>query len=360
MSDNTSDPRRIERDLDQTRSRLDTHLSALQNRLSPGQVVDDLMSYFRGSEGADFGRNLLESVRSNPLPAAVTGIGLAWLMTVNPRPGAASQTATTGSGVRVLRGPSTQGSYEAMTSRMRTAEQGVVRTSGEVGPAYAARLDDARGQAIGLARQAQETTESFGQRIRDALTAAQQAVVEGAHDLCDQASGVAGSVGSAAQGAVHSIGGAAQRAGGAMTQGGQAAGQAGGNLVTTIAENPMLLGALGLAAGALLGALLPQSDREEAALGDIAGQARDTARSLAQEVVDRGGHVAQAVVDKGYDSAQTHGLTGGATPGSLVDAAMSGKLAGEAKQVVADVLHTGDEAIRKETLGQGQGVTPSK
>ena len=90
MSDNTSDPGRIERDLDATRSRLGSHLSELQDRLSPGQVLDDAMKYFRGSEGADFGRNLLDSVRANPLPAALTGIGLAWLMASGPRTGTAN------------------------------------------------------------------------------------------------------------------------------------------------------------------------------------------------------------------------------------------------------------------------------
>ena len=59
MSDNTTDPGRIEHDLDQTRSRLGSHLSALQARLTPGQVLDDLVRYFRGREGADFGRSLL-------------------------------------------------------------------------------------------------------------------------------------------------------------------------------------------------------------------------------------------------------------------------------------------------------------
>ena len=43
MADPTSDTGRIERDLDQTRSRLGSHLSELQGRLSPGQVLDDLM-----------------------------------------------------------------------------------------------------------------------------------------------------------------------------------------------------------------------------------------------------------------------------------------------------------------------------
>ena len=81
----TSDSGRIERDLDETRSRLGAHLDELQDKLSPGQVLDDLMSYFRGSEGAAFGQNLVANIRANPMPAAITGVGLAWLMASNPR-----------------------------------------------------------------------------------------------------------------------------------------------------------------------------------------------------------------------------------------------------------------------------------
>jgi hypothetical protein len=59
-------------------------------------------------------------------------------------------------------------------ARIREAEQGITRHSEEAEDAYSARLDAARGQAIGLVQHAQETTASFAQRVRDALFAAQQ------------------------------------------------------------------------------------------------------------------------------------------------------------------------------------------
>ena len=77
MTDSTT---RIEDDLRVTRARMDGRLTELQEHLTPGQILDDVMAYFRDSGGGDFGRNLMTSVRNNPLPAAVTGIGLAWLM----------------------------------------------------------------------------------------------------------------------------------------------------------------------------------------------------------------------------------------------------------------------------------------
>ena len=354
MSADLSEPNSIERDLDQTRSRLNLHLGELQRRMTPGQVLDDLMSYFRGKEGADFGRSLAQSVRGNPLPAAITGIGLTWLMASGARPVVAEKaTAGTASlrGSRDTAGYS-QGGYDAVAARVRTAEQEVTRGQGEAEHQYSSRLDVARGQALGLARHGQETTQSFGDRVRAALASAQQAITEGAHDLRDHATGAAGTVGSAVQGAGHSIGDAAARAGGAIAQGGQAAGKSGGNLLSAVTESPVLLGALGLAAGALLGALLPQLEQEEAALGKLAGQARDTARTLAQDAVDKGGHVAQAVLDKSGDSVEAHGLAGARGPGELLDAALSGDLAKDVRQVATDVVNSGDEALRKEALGQ--------
>ncbi len=369
MSQPSSEPGRIERDLDQTRARLDSRLSELQDRLSPGQVLDDLMGYFRGSEGADFSRSLLDSVRANPLPAAVTGIGLAWLMAANPRgvaPGAAS--APSGR-VRVYsRTPAfDEGGSEAIVERLRSAEEGVARHPDEADHAYTERLDQARGQAMGLARHAQETTESFGQRLRDVLASAAQSLGAGAHDLRGQAGTAAGAAGSAvgslgtglssgAQAVGGAVQGGAQWAGGALSQGGQAAGTAGGNLLSALTDSPVLLGALGVAAGALLGALLPQSEREGEALGGVAGQARDTVRGLAQQAVDGGAHVTQAVLDAGRESAGTHGLTGGRSVGQLVDAALSGDLAGQARQAAAEILKAGDDAVRKELPEQGQSA----
>lgn len=354
MSDNTSDPVRIERDLDQTRSRLGDHLSELQDKLSPGQVLDDLMSYFRGSEGAEFGRSLLANVRDNPMPAALTGIGLAWLMASNPHTSSATMSATEGErfgkrGSHYLYGGE---DYAATMTRVRDAEQGVTRFLDEAKDDYTARQDEARGQALGLARHAQENTESFATRVRNALAAAQDAVESAASGVRDQVEGAVDAAGNAISSATASAQNAAQGAirstTGAISQGGQAASQTSSNLVATLTESPVLLGALGLAAGALLGALLPQSDQEEAALGGIAGQARDAATDLAKEGMERGKRVAQTVGDKVRESAEEHGLTADKTVGQLADAALSGELAGSAKDVVSDVLRTSDEAVRGE------------
>lgn len=363
MSSSLTEQAGVEQDLDQTRARLDGTLGELRTRMTPGQVVDDLMRYFRGQEGAEFGRNLLDGVRSNPLPAAVTGIGLTWLMATNTRavpvqPGAPDSARTT----RQWQGFN-EGGHKAVAARINVAELGVVRTHDEPEHRYTARLDDARGQALGLARHAQESEHSFGQRVRDALASVQESATGTGHDLRDRAGGLASTVAGQVQGAGQSAGQAishgAQQASGAMAQGGDALGAAGSRLMTVLSETPMLLGALGLAAGALLGTLLPQSQQEEAALHDAAGQAREAARDLAQEAVDEGKSIGSAVADKGMASADAQKLTGSRSAGEIVDAALSGKLAVDAKQVVTDVLQASDEAVRKVGLGEKPAEGPA-
>ena len=223
-----------------------------------GQVLDDLMSYFKGTEGAAFGQNLIANIRANPMPAAITGVGLTWLMASNPRGGSAATSAALGARQHHYG----RDDHQATVTRVREAEDGVTRDANEPETDYSARLELARGHALGFARHAQETAESFGQRVKDALSSAQSSVMGTAHDLGGRMGGSAnaaatalGSFGSSGQSAVRSAQGAAATAGEKVSQGGRAAGQMGADIVAALVESPVLLGALGLAAGALLGAL---------------------------------------------------------------------------------------------------------
>jgi Protein of unknown function (DUF3618) len=358
----------VEQDLDATRTRLGGHLDQLRERMTPGQVLDDVVRYFRGREGADFGRNLLSNVKDNPLPAAVTGVGLVWLMATNGR------TAVTQSN-SIIKSElvSRDRAHEAFLSRrdeiddararVRMAEQSVARRNEESEDAYLMRREDARGYAIGIARQPQDTHESFRGRIQSFLTDSKDSLVDGLQDarnrLGDAASSSAGALsgyGSTAQGAVSD---AASSVGGAMSAGGQAVTRAGSRWAAALMDSPSLMGTLSLAAGALLGVLLPQSETEETALAGVAGKVRETAAGLAHDAMDKGSEAAKSVIDAGTTSVHGHGLAGEKSVGTLVDAAISGDLASDAKQVVGDLLQAGDDAIRK-NLPDTQGQSPSK
>ena len=70
----------IERDVEARRADLRGTLDELRDRMTPGQVLDEAWQFARGSGGGDYVRNLGTSVRNNPLPVALIGAGIAWLM----------------------------------------------------------------------------------------------------------------------------------------------------------------------------------------------------------------------------------------------------------------------------------------
>ncbi|MBV8613425.1 MAG: DUF3618 domain-containing protein, partial [Acetobacteraceae bacterium] len=128
----TRNPEVIERDLQQTRSRLDSRLSELGSRLSPGQIVDEGLDLLRTREGIDFTRNLGVAVRERPIRVALLGVGLAWLMS-----GARDPAAYRGSSAHTTRPRSSQ---DDLMTRAWNAGQSVVRQAGESDVDYRSRV----------------------------------------------------------------------------------------------------------------------------------------------------------------------------------------------------------------------------
>ncbi len=351
----TDDPDVIERDLQETRSRLDTRLSELGKRLSPGQIVDEGLDLLRTREGVDFTRNLGVAVRERPIPVALVGIGLAWLMS-----GARDPAAYRESHLRTTRLRSPQ---DDLMTRAWTAGQSVVRQTGESDVDYRSRVTDARGKVLGVARSAQETAESYAERVQEALFAARDRIsgaVSGAserissmgaslgdamqsasdrvtgtaHDLRDQASSLGNRMGDQASSLGSQIGDQGRRLSDAasysMRQARRSAGGAGSGMLAALSDNPVLLGAVGMAVGAVLGALLPPTEIEREYLGDAAHDARTAVQGVVQEAVNRGSEVVQAAMDAGRQTVQEAVQHASELGGAAKDAASD--LAGQAQR----------------------------
>ena len=76
----TRRPHEIQAEIERTRNEMDGTLSAIEQRLTPGQLFDQGVQYLRNSGGSDFLSNLGEQAKQNPMPVALVGVGLAWLM----------------------------------------------------------------------------------------------------------------------------------------------------------------------------------------------------------------------------------------------------------------------------------------
>jgi hypothetical protein len=336
MMDEISETDRIERDLARTRARMDGRLDELQDHLTPKQMLNDAFGYFRGGDGSDFTRDLVTRARANPIPVALAGIGIAWLMAS----GQGSGPTASAPGAK-YRAPAIRS--EDLEMRLRIAEGQVQRFDHDDDDSYANRLHDARGKVVGVARNASDTAASYGQRIKDAIASAAQSVRETSHDLTAGASDTFDRLGTGA--AHHGV---------ALQEGTQDMARSARDALSSVAGNPFALGAIAALVGVVAGAVIPTFEEEEAALGSMATKVRTGARDLAQDVVDRGGRVATETLDAVKGSAESHGLSADRPVGELLGAAKSGDLVSNVKQVARETLQAGKDSAQTQLAGDAQ------
>lgn len=78
MSESVSD---LEKEVEESRARLDRTIDRLQDRLSPVNLVDEMIGSARRSSGMnDVYDNALEAVRRNPLPVLLIAAGVGLLL----------------------------------------------------------------------------------------------------------------------------------------------------------------------------------------------------------------------------------------------------------------------------------------
>src|SRR5262249_31772464 len=79
MSRKEKSSRDLEQEIERTRERVERELRALEERLHPSHLLEQLRERLRDGGGREFVQNLGRSVRDNPLAVALTGLGIAWL-----------------------------------------------------------------------------------------------------------------------------------------------------------------------------------------------------------------------------------------------------------------------------------------
>jgi hypothetical protein len=318
MSESTIKQERIERDLEGTRSRLNQGLNELQEKVAPRQLAGDFVDYVRQGGGGEFAQNLMVRVRRNPVPVVLVGVGLLWLM--------ASQAPVLDTDTPA----SDDGQWRRGEAEGQAGHQGEpdAREAGRRGP---------QDQAVEMGRHAQGAAEGVADQVQSAVAAGQQNFTRGVHGVQDEMTDRAGQLSDMAQ-----------RAGSKLKQGAQSARQGGGTLVASIIDNPLVLGAMGLTVGALLGLLVPNSKQEETALGAAASDAKKTVEDL----MGRGGRVARDMADQLRPNSRTNEVDTGTSVDDRAGTPQSGVAAGHAKEAAQDGLQAGKGASRGEAEEQ--------
>src|SRR5947207_15332036 len=167
----------LEREAEQSRAQLALTLDELRERITPGQLVDQAVDYAKDSGGGMFVRNLGRQVTGNPLPVALIGAGIAWLMVSNSGRSVASaggkeaaidraRRAAIDSAARM--GGAGSGLAEDASAQARRATDSAVETASSLYDSARASASDAYDRVADTASRATSTmsgsTSSFGQR----------------------------------------------------------------------------------------------------------------------------------------------------------------------------------------------------
>ncbi len=246
----TRKPQEIEADLDRTRAQMSDTLEALQRKLSPNEMFDQALGYFRASGGSEFSENFKQSIVQNPVPVGLVGVGLAWLM------------LTGGRGIPM---------------RLRTSDETFRDKAGGV-------VSTARGRT--------------------------QAMASGVKGVAGSARAGASHVASSSRERMHQLShGVSSGASHLSAVSRQSATRAKQGLDYMLHEQPLVLGAVGAVVGAALAATLPHSRREDELMGETRDAFVESARATSKAQAEKARQIAKSARDAALEQANQEGLT---------------------------------------------------
>lgn len=386
MTDQHKSPEEIEREIATTRSEIDETIDALQEKVSPGQLVDQALGYVKEG-GGDFAANLGRAVRDNPVPLMLIGAGIGWMM-VSGRSSdhrAYERVETDGTVTSYRYDPHSRSFYPASgqgagslgrgtaerreaTTYGATYDPGAATTGAGFGSSgtYGGSEDDSGSsrsttdRAKDAASNAKESLAGTGQKISQKAGALRRAAgsrMSDARHTADEARHAAGErLSGAAAATQEQLHRARERAGlyaERARHGGARARETAGQWMY---DYPLVVGAAAVAVGAALAAAIPATRREHEVLGERSDAVKARARRLAQEQADQGREVASAAIEAGKDEAEAQHLT----PGELrrqAEATVERAAEGAASVAKTATRTAEDEAKKRAGQSAGQGAS---
>lgn len=243
-------PETIEREIDAQREHIGHIVDALERKFTPGQMFDQALLLMQ-SNGSTFLTNLGTSVRNNPVPAVLTSVGLMWLMMSQNRPPTPRE-------YRVEPQPDIDWADdlgEGLSEGLDSARQRLHDTTDSLKDSYQA----VKGKAAHLSDSLHAKTDQLSHAVHDTS----DRLARRTHEMGDQFSHL-------------------------------------------LKEQPLLMAAMGIAVGALLGAALPTTATERRYLGR-------TSASLTGKVKQQAREGYEAVREKVMETTEPHEAIAGET-----------------------------------------------
>lgn len=282
----------IRENIEQTRADMSETINAIQERLNPEhlkeQVIEGVKEQFQEAKDtvrqATIGkvedmvqsasntvyetrRTVVQTIKENPIPAALVGIGLGWLW-MNARSNESSHYRANLSS----RGGYRSGSYPGSELYERGAVGYGEIGYGSTAPGYDTRTrsgayaTEQNRSGGGTLTKAQEAASNLASTAQETVSGAVNQAQETASYLADQAQRQTRYAGERLQGALE--------------------------------ENPLAVGVVALALGAAVGFTLPLTSRENELMGEARDSLVDKAQTVAQDTMQSVQRVAERVTDE--------------------------------------------------------------
>jgi gas vesicle protein len=254
--DATDETDAIRSDIEDTRANMSSTIDAIQEKLSPQRLTEQAKDAVRDATvgkvqdmasnitemARDTGSGLMDSIRENPLPAALVGIGVGWLF-LSARRRAAERD----------RWRPAYGSGSGRSANSYPYDRYGQYGSSQYGSSQPSQQEN--GKMSQVADNVKDKLSDAGDRAQDMT----DTVKEHASDMAEQAQWQA------------------QRARGWLER--------------TWDENPLVVAVAALAAGALVGLSIPETQVEREMMGEASGnvlqKAADTAQDVTQNVSEK-------------------------------------------------------------------------
>lgn len=294
----------IKADIERTRNQMSNKIDSIQERLSPETLktqaqdairgaindgADSLVEYMRGHSN-ELGASLVQTVKNNPLPSVLIGVGVGWLLlnnlSGNSQGNSRDQRWQAGRG----RSYNPQGTANFYSESEYAGSEYTPYSSAESWQGQSTYSD--------------ERSKGIGQQVRDKVGQVTSAVREKVSEISEQVSDKTGELTDQIRSSTQNLRDDVQDKTGSWSA--QAQGyreQTGAQMHTVMEENALTVGAAALIAGAVLGFILPATRRENEMMGEWRDQVVEKAQNVASDVAQQTKEMVQEVKSEAQNAA---------------------------------------------------------
>ena len=297
----------------ETRERMSVTLDELSDRLNPNRLKMQVKENIREAtvgrvenmarnardRVTESGHGMIDRIRENPIPAAMVGIGLGWLIFG----GRHRDDRTLWERNYINAGEQWDGTtgyvgdLSATTPRlMQDDANGGMGSTISYEPGVVDRVKD---KVTGIGETVRDTTSDLAAGARERVVDVREHVSEVAEGVGERVTGVA----DRARYLAHNVGDSARYRAHDLIE----------RFDPVTAENPLAIGVVAMAVGLAAGLAIPESRRERQLMGPYRDQLVDRVRDTVDETREKVQHVAERVVDEAKEvtreAAREEGLT---------------------------------------------------